>query len=114
MRPGTQLNGEQKEPRRIAVEAMHWPEIRQSSASQKPDEQRALVVFAGRRYRHAVGFVNNEDFVVAVDDQRLLERRRFALNLFSIEDRDAVPVRRVLAYGGSVAQSKLALQNARA
>src|SRR5262245_9796710 len=71
--PCIHFDGEQKQPRRFTVEPVYRLKIWQPCDRLKPDEQRALNILSGRRHWYAMGFVHNQDLVVAVNNQRFLK-----------------------------------------
>ena len=111
-RAGLRFNNEHKQSRRFAVEPVRRRQIWQSSDSLKPNEQRTLDMFSGRRHGHSMGFVHNQDLVVAVNNQRLFEASRLLRNFFPIENGHPVPIGRIPLQRGAVAQRDQALRNA--
>ena len=68
-------------------------------------------MFSGRRHGHAVGFVDDNDFVVAEDDDRLLKRFRLKWDMLPVVHHEAVPIRGILAHRRSIAERDEALRD---
>src|SRR5262245_11951926 len=90
---------------------MHGREIRQRRALLEASENRALDMFAGWRHGHAMRLIDNNDFVVAENDKRLLNRLRFKWHMLPVINHDPVPIRRVLAQRRAIAESDETLRN---
>ena len=88
----------------LRVEPMHWRESINACCLLKKNEKRPLDELPNGSYRHSVWLINDENILVAVNDDGLLGRGRLERNLPAIKDEDAMAIGRVLDERRPVAQ----------
>jgi hypothetical protein len=103
MHPGIRLNGEKENSAGVPVESVHRSESSQPGAPLQADQQRALDMVSGRRYRHPVRLIRDEDLLVAVNDKRFLKRIGLRRHLLPIENGKTMAVGRILPQCRAVA-----------